>query len=179
LVGAGEKILLTPRLGRDWAGNGSNRMVFAGRYYRKRSIPGGARAMARPKNLAAMSFDALVKLRGDVTEMLGRQAAAMQEQLARLTDHLGTRSKRGRKPKLSRPQDRRPAVKTASKSAKKSKLPKKARSAKRSAARAKAKRPTKRRMARAKVKSSKPAKRPVAKPDRVEVSPVPAHPPRS
>ena len=38
--------------------------------------------MARPKSLATLSFDALVKLRDDVTEMLTSQVAAMQRQLA-------------------------------------------------------------------------------------------------
>lgn len=42
--------------------------------------------MAKPKNLATMSLDALIKLRDDVTELLGKQADAIQEQLARLMD---------------------------------------------------------------------------------------------
>jgi DNA-binding protein H-NS len=41
--------------------------------------------MAKPTNLATMSIGALMKLRDDVTEMLGKQAEAIQEQLARLT----------------------------------------------------------------------------------------------
>jgi DNA-binding protein H-NS len=59
--------------------------------------------MAKPKNLAMMSLDALVKLRDDVTEMLGNQAVAIQEQLARLAE-LGpsgnTGRARGRSPKV-------------------------------------------------------------------------------
>ena len=51
--------------------------------------------MAKPKNLAMMSLDALVKLRDDVTEMLGNQAVAIQEQLARLAE-LGPSGNTGR-----------------------------------------------------------------------------------
>ena len=55
--------------------------------------------MASPKSLASMSLDALLKLRDDVTEILGVQATAMQEQLARMTG-LGktTTRRRQRKP---------------------------------------------------------------------------------
>jgi DNA-binding protein H-NS len=42
--------------------------------------------MARPKSLATLSFDALVKLRDDVADMIGKRATAMQEQLAWLTN---------------------------------------------------------------------------------------------
>ena len=71
--------------------------------------------MAKPKNLAAMSLDALVKLRADVTEMLGKQAVAIQEQLSRLTD-LGTGSTGRRTPKPNKLRGRRVAVKYRDKS---------------------------------------------------------------
>jgi DNA-binding protein H-NS len=54
--------------------------------------------VARPKSLSTMSFDALIQLRDDVTDMLSRQATAMQEQLARLT---GLDSGNGRKARKS------------------------------------------------------------------------------
>jgi DNA-binding protein H-NS len=41
--------------------------------------------MARPRHLASLSLDALVKLRDDVTEALSSQAAALRTQLASLT----------------------------------------------------------------------------------------------
>src|SRR5215470_14085104 len=66
--------------------------------------------MARPKSLATLSLDALLKLRDDVTEMLGSQATAMQEQLARLAA-VGTGSRRGRKPRVSKLKGRKAPVK--------------------------------------------------------------------
>jgi len=41
--------------------------------------------MATLKSLAGMSLEALVKLRDDVTEVLKRRAAAIEDQLSRLT----------------------------------------------------------------------------------------------
>lgn len=55
--------------------------------------------MAKPKNIATLSLDALVKLRDDVTEMLGKQAEVIQEQLTRLAN-LGTGGKSGPPNKL-------------------------------------------------------------------------------
>ena len=57
--------------------------------------------MAKNKSLATMSFDALVKLRDDVTTALSSQAAAMQNQLQALGEWSGVSSpakKRGRPP---------------------------------------------------------------------------------
>src|ERR1700746_287402 len=51
--------------------------------------------MAKPKNLATMSLDALVKLRDEVTEVLSKQAVAIQQELERLMD-AGTGGKSGR-----------------------------------------------------------------------------------
>jgi DNA-binding protein H-NS len=74
--------------------------------------------MARPKSLSTMSFDALVKLRDDVTDMLSQQAAAMQEQLARLTGvHTGDgRKGRKSKAKVSKLKGRKAKVKYRDKS---------------------------------------------------------------
>jgi len=63
--------------------------------------------MAKSQNLATMSLDALVKLRDDVTAMLGKQAEAIEEQLSRLTDR-GTSE---RAPKSNKLKGRRVAVK--------------------------------------------------------------------
>ena len=51
--------------------------------------------MART-NLASMSVDALLKLRGDIERTLGRKAAQLKEQLSRLGDEVGGYKKRGR-----------------------------------------------------------------------------------
>jgi DNA-binding protein H-NS len=68
--------------------------------------------MARPKSLATLSFDALVKLRDDVSDMLSSQVEAMQEQLARFTGTgAGHGGKRGPKPKASKLKGRKAAVK--------------------------------------------------------------------
>jgi DNA-binding protein H-NS len=73
--------------------------------------------MARPKSLATMSFDALVKLRDDVADALSSQVQAMQEQLARFTgsDYSGPKVGRGRtkapKVKVSKLRGRKAAVK--------------------------------------------------------------------
>ena len=50
--------------------------------------------MAGLKSLASMSLEALVKLRDDVTEILGQRAIAIQEQLSRLAAH-ASHGKRG------------------------------------------------------------------------------------
>ena len=42
--------------------------------------------MARPRSLAKMSLDALIKLRDDVTKALSDQAAALRAQLTSLTE---------------------------------------------------------------------------------------------
>jgi hypothetical protein len=44
--------------------------------------------MART-NLASMSVDALLKLRGDIEKTLSRKAAQLKEQLSRLGDEAG------------------------------------------------------------------------------------------
>ena len=72
-------------------------------------------------SLASMSFDALVKLRDDVGEMLSRQASDMQKQLARLTGSVsGTdvgNGRRGRKAKSGSPlKGRKAAIKYRDKS---------------------------------------------------------------
>jgi DNA-binding protein H-NS len=69
-------------------------------------------------SLASMSFDALVKLRDDVGEMLTRQAAEMQKQLARITgtDVGNGRSGRKAKQKGSPLKGRKAAVKYRDKS---------------------------------------------------------------
>jgi len=57
--------------------------------------------MARPKNLAKMSIEALIDLRDSITATLSTQAAELQKQLSRLTgtgDGSGNGAKRGRKP---------------------------------------------------------------------------------
>jgi DNA-binding protein H-NS len=51
--------------------------------------------MART-NLASMSVDALLKLRGDIEKTLSRKAAQLKEQLSRLGDEAGRYRKRGR-----------------------------------------------------------------------------------
>ena len=51
--------------------------------------------MART-NLASMSVDALLKLRGDIERTLGHKAAQLKEQLSRLGDEVGGYKKRGR-----------------------------------------------------------------------------------
>ena len=56
--------------------------------------------MARPKNLAKMSLEALIDLRDSITATLSAQAAELQKQLSRLTgsgDGTGG-GRRGRKP---------------------------------------------------------------------------------
>jgi DNA-binding protein H-NS len=47
-------------------------------------------------NLASMSIDALLTLRGDIEKTLGRKAAQLKEQLSRLGDEVGGYKKRGR-----------------------------------------------------------------------------------
>jgi DNA-binding protein H-NS len=57
--------------------------------------------MARPKNLAKMSLEALIDLRDSITATLSAQAAELQKQLSRLTgagNGAGSGAKRGRKP---------------------------------------------------------------------------------
>jgi len=58
--------------------------------------------MARPKNLAKMSLEALIDLRDSITATLSLQAAELQKQLSRLTgaaaDGAARGAKRGRKP---------------------------------------------------------------------------------
>jgi DNA-binding protein H-NS len=57
--------------------------------------------MARPRNLAKMSLEALIDLRDSITETLSAQAAELQKQLSRLTgtaDNGPGATKRGRKP---------------------------------------------------------------------------------
>ncbi len=49
--------------------------------------------MAKSSNLASMSVDALLKLRDDITDMLGRKASELKQQLSRLA---GDTPKRGR-----------------------------------------------------------------------------------
>ena len=46
-------------------------------------------------NLASMSIDALLKLRGDIEKTLSRKAAQLKEQLSRLGDEAGSYKKRG------------------------------------------------------------------------------------
>ena len=72
------------------------------------SSSGGGCAMARRKSLATMSLDALVKLRDDVTAILGSHASAMQDQLVRITG-LGNGSTRRQQRKSSKPQRRKAA----------------------------------------------------------------------
>jgi DNA-binding protein H-NS len=55
--------------------------------------------MARPKSLATLSIDALIKLRDDVADTLSSQVQAMQEQLARFTGSDGSRPKIGKRTK--------------------------------------------------------------------------------
>jgi DNA-binding protein H-NS len=47
-------------------------------------------------NLASMSIDALLTLRGDIGKTLGRKAAQLKELLSRLGDEAGGYKKRGR-----------------------------------------------------------------------------------
>jgi DNA-binding protein H-NS len=47
-------------------------------------------------NLASMSIDALLKLRGDIEETFSHKAAELKEQLSRLGDEAGGYRKRGR-----------------------------------------------------------------------------------
>ena len=55
--------------------------------------------MARPKSYAAMSIEALVKMRDDVTEALSSKASELRQQLSSLTGtDVGNGVKRGRKP---------------------------------------------------------------------------------
>jgi len=55
--------------------------------------------MARPRNLAKMSLEALIDLRDSITTTLSEQAAELQAQLSRLTGTpMGNGAKRGRKP---------------------------------------------------------------------------------
>ena len=55
--------------------------------------------MARPRNLAKMSIEALIDLRDTITATLSEQAAQLQQQLSRLTGtHTGNGAKPGRKP---------------------------------------------------------------------------------
>ncbi|HEY4920611.1 MAG TPA: H-NS histone family protein [Xanthobacteraceae bacterium] len=55
--------------------------------------------MARPRNLAKMSIEALIDLRDTITTTLSEQAAELQKQLSRLTGtHTGNGAKPGRKP---------------------------------------------------------------------------------
>ena len=69
-------------------------------------------SMARPRSLATLSLDALMKLRDDVTDMLGKQASAMQDQLARLTGvDVGSGRKRAAKPRVSKLKGRKATVK--------------------------------------------------------------------
>jgi DNA-binding protein H-NS len=65
-----------------------------------------------------MSFDALIKLRDDVTDMLSHQATAMQEQLARLTGLDIGKGRKGRKStaKVSKLKGRKAKVKYRDKS---------------------------------------------------------------
>jgi DNA-binding protein H-NS len=74
--------------------------------------------MARPKSLSTMSFDALIKLRDNVTDMLSHQAIAMQEQLARLTglDIGEGRKRRKSTAKVSKLKGRKAKVKYRDKS---------------------------------------------------------------
>ena len=68
--------------------------------------------MARTKSLANLSLDALVKLRDDVTDMLGKQANAIQDQLAQLTGvEVGGRRQQGSKPNVSKLKGRKAKVK--------------------------------------------------------------------
>jgi|HubBroStandDraft_2_1064218.scaffolds.fasta_scaffold1794618_1 DNA-binding protein H-NS len=57
--------------------------------------------MARPRNLAKMSIEALIDLRDSITATLSEQATQLQKQLSRLTGGSSPASggaKRGRKP---------------------------------------------------------------------------------
>jgi DNA-binding protein H-NS len=55
--------------------------------------------MARPKNLAKMSLEALIELRDSITSTISEQAAELQRQLARITgSDVANRGRRGRKP---------------------------------------------------------------------------------
>src|SRR6202021_321551 len=54
--------------------------------------------MARPRNLAKMSIEALIDLRDTITTTLSQQAAQLQKQLSRLTGTESPGAKRGRKP---------------------------------------------------------------------------------
>jgi DNA-binding protein H-NS len=55
--------------------------------------------MARPRNLAKMSIEALIDLRDSITATLSEQATQLQQQLSRLTGtQTSTGAKRGRKP---------------------------------------------------------------------------------
>ena len=55
--------------------------------------------MARPKNLAKMSLEALIELRDNITATLSAQAAELQKQLSRLSGTGGVGgARRGRKP---------------------------------------------------------------------------------
>jgi hypothetical protein len=83
---------------------GYNCTAYAIRFF------GGGRAMASPKSLATMSVAALVRLRDEVTELLGKQAAALQEQLARIS-YLDTGRNNGRRRKTSNGRRGKPAAK--------------------------------------------------------------------
>jgi DNA-binding protein H-NS len=52
--------------------------------------------MARPANLAAMSVDALLKLRENIDTILSRKADDLKHQLARLIDEESPTGRRGR-----------------------------------------------------------------------------------
>jgi DNA-binding protein H-NS len=70
--------------------------------------------MAKP-NLASMSIDALLKLRGDLEKTLSRRAAQLKDQLSRLGDEAGGYRKRGRGSSL---RGRKVAIKYRDKSGK-------------------------------------------------------------
>ena len=57
--------------------------------------------MARPKSLATMSIEALLKLRDDIGTALARRATDMKEQLARLGGSDGTDVGNGRRGRRS------------------------------------------------------------------------------
>jgi DNA-binding protein H-NS len=55
--------------------------------------------MARPRNLAKLSLDALIELRDSVTEAIRDQAESLRAQLARLTGGTSVSNNRRRGPK--------------------------------------------------------------------------------
>ena len=151
--------------------------------------------MARPKSLSTMSFDALIKLRDDVTDMLSHQATAMQEQLARLTGLDIGNGRKGRKStaKASKLKGRKAKVKYRDKSGNKWSgrgaqprwmtaaikagakrddflVGKRAKPARKAKAAKRAKRPAKR------MKAAKPKKRIVRRKPKISASPTAASP---